>query len=457
MNEQIALENAIALVKSDFAEEYPQPLDDTEILSTDTFEKEVGEGGKDDTWYHDPIDGELDDKWQAGMKLMGVLKHLPGRHDQKDHGRYGPHSDRFPSRPYAFRAAEKLGGEIERVKSGEFKLVESKDVPTPDNKEGRGTRVMDLTSGPHYKRIQVGEETKVRVLGNGTKKESVVPKFKYVDQNGKEATDTGVIERLRKMAPPGVTDVVLNADPKGEVQAIWKDAKGDWQSKYSKTHTKEQAAEKFERLKEFDSALRKIRRQVNQDVDTVEEAAVLYLIDKTAIRAGTGGQRETSAKVKAYGASNLLNRHVTVNGNKVTFDFIGKKGVRIQKSLRDDKLAEIINKRKTANWSDPLFKTSYTKVMHYLKQIDDRFKIHDFRTWNATNLALKLIKKRKGPAPTERAFGKWQKQVAIRVGKHLGNAPAQSLNSYIDPSVWNVWRKPEWGQWLPKAMKGDNE
>lgn len=43
------------------------------------------EGGEDDTWYHDDVDGEIDDRWQTLM--VGVrMKHLPGQHDQQSHG-----------------------------------------------------------------------------------------------------------------------------------------------------------------------------------------------------------------------------------------------------------------------------------------------------------------------------------------------------------------------------------
>lgn len=75
-----------------FAEEYPQLINNTEILTAgiDTIPLKI-EGGDDDTWYHDDVDGDLDEKWReivlARLKLQGVLKHLPTKHNQKQHGR----------------------------------------------------------------------------------------------------------------------------------------------------------------------------------------------------------------------------------------------------------------------------------------------------------------------------------------------------------------------------------
>ena len=84
---------------ADLAAEYPQPLDPTEMVSAGggldgaKFRPQGLEGGKDDRWFHDDLDGELDAAWHKAMlalmakrKLEKVLnKHLPGKHDQASH------------------------------------------------------------------------------------------------------------------------------------------------------------------------------------------------------------------------------------------------------------------------------------------------------------------------------------------------------------------------------------
>ena len=80
-------------------------------------------------------------------------------------------------------------------------------------------------------------------------------------------------------------------------------------------------------------------------------------------------------------------------------------------------------------------------------------KIKDFRSLKANTIARKIIDKKKGPAITEKKFKKWQLMVADYVAKKLGNTRNVALNDYIDPSLWNKWRKPEWGPFIPKKLK----
>ncbi len=409
-----------------FVDEYPQPLDPIELVSANQDSlQQSGEGGVDDTWYHDNVDGNLDDEWQQLADkiikrelLKGeVEKHLPNRHDQETHGN---------------------------------EVGTSRDVKN---------NVTDLTSGPHYLRHKTGEHQVGVTLKNGEKRTRTVFDFKFVDDTGKEVTDAETLSRLRKAVPPNVSNVVISRNPDSHIIATWRDSKGRFHAMYSKAHAKEHTGEKFARLKAFNKVLPKIRRQVNEDLNSTDDkvretAEILYMIDKTGFR--IGGEGETLAAVQAYGASTLLSKHVRVDGNKVTFDFIGKKGVRIQKSLRDDKLAEIINKHKSSQWSQKLFSNSDSlKVRAYLKRIsgNDDFVIKDFRTWHGTNEALRWIKRRKGPAASEKQFKKWQYEVGDKVAKHLGNTRGVALNSYIAPQVWDTWRKSEWGPWLSKDLK----
>lgn len=316
-----------------------------------------------------------------------------------------------------------------------------------------------LAAGRHVRREKVGEKVVETKKKNGDVKRRTVILFKYVDsQTGQEITDETELARFRKYASPFVTEAILSYDPNATIQATFIAPNGKAKSVYSKAHDAQSLAEKYTRLKEFNRALPKIRRQIKADLESTdpkvrETAAVLYLIDQTGFRVGS--TTDTVGKVQTYGASTLLNKHVKVDGNKVSFDFIGKKGVRIKKTVRDDKLAAIVNERKTAEWSQPLFATHYGAVMSYLKDIGGDFKVHDFRTWNGTVVALKQIRKRQGPASSEKVFNKWQREVCEKVGKHLGNAWTQARDSYVDPHVWDVWRKPEWGSWFPKKLKSE--
>lgn len=356
------------------------------------------------------------------------VKHLPEQHDQKSHN---PYKDR-----------------PEQVRAVPTNTGRARDERSP------------LEDVHHYLRSDnpVGKEVKERMLKNGTVKRTEVARYEFRDSlTGKVVTNSAVLDRIKKLIPPASFEGKISADPLSDLEVTWKDSKNRLHRKYNKAHDQASAAEKFERAKQFNDKLKKLRRQVNVDLKSEnnrvrDAAAIIYLIDKTGFRAGSGA--ETFAEDKAYGAATLLGKHVKVDGNKVTFDYIGKKGVRIKKSVSDADLAEIINERKTSKWSDPLFKATATNALGYMKQVIGKdFLLKDFRNWHATRIALFEIKKKKGPASTEAKFAQWQKQVGLKVSKFLGNTPGVAIGEYIDYHVWEAWRKPEWGIWKPKKLK----
>ncbi|MFI5222926.1 MAG: anti-CBASS protein Acb1 family protein, partial [Nitrospirales bacterium] len=122
--------------------------------------------------------------------------------------------------------------------------------------------------------------------------------------------------------PPAWTGVLINPDPKGKLVAIGYDAAGRRQPRYSEEHHREKAASKHGRVSAFGKSLPGLRKQIDKDHETSDEAVILDLIDKTSFRKGS--DRDTKAKVKAYGTSTLLEEHVKIRGNDVHFDFIAK-------------------------------------------------------------------------------------------------------------------------------------
>lgn len=244
----------------------------------------------------------------------------------------------------------------------------------------------------------------------------------------------------------------------GKVLMEYRDDKGRLVKKYSKIENLKNYLEKNKRSQLFEKNIQKILHILEKDLKSSiprkkEAAYILYTIYKTGLRIGSNS--DTKANVKAYGISTLLNKHIILDSVKkyVYLDFIGKKGVRNTAIIKDDKLYDYFLHKKTPNWSEPVFKVSSSYVRKYFKDIDNRFKIKDFRSLKANTIARKIIDKKKGPAITEKKFKKWQLMVADYVAKKLGNTRNVALNDYIDPSLWNKWRKPEWGPFIPKKLK----
>ena len=257
-----------------------------------------------------------------------------------------------------------------------------------------------------------------------------------------DQVDQGRLASLK--IPPAWTNVQVSSDPKASLQATGIDTKGRKQYIYSAEYSEKMDAEKFQRLGKFNEKLPELRKRIDSDLSNPslsakdkESAIVLSLVDKTGFRIGS--DVETGAAKKAFGASTLRAEHVKIEGNQITFSFVGKKGVDINKTIEDKRLADIIKPRlKTGG---RLFKTTDNDVRGYLKQRDGEFKVKDFRTWHGTALALREVSSRAKPS-NAKDLAKAQLEVSKIVASHLGNTPTVAKASYIDPAVWSRWGKP---------------
>ncbi len=237
--------------------------------------------------------------------------------------------------------------------------------------------------------------------------------------------------------PPAWTDVWIAKNAKSRIQATGRDAKGRHVYLYSAEYMGRANAAKFARLKAFDRVYPGLLRRVEQDKSRLEEALVLYLICKTGFRIGSN--HETLAEKKAYGASTLKCSHVSVDGDRLEFDFPAKKGVEVKKELRDPFLAGAIGGR--CNIGDgSIFQTTDGHIRAYLNSLPrgKDFLVKDIRTYIGTNAALRKIKSM--PVPQNQTqFKRFRKEVGEVVAKELGNTPRIALNSYVAPEVFSAW------------------
>ena len=140
--------------------------------------------------------------------------------------------------------------------------------------------------------------------------------------------------------PPGWRDVWMTTDEKSPLQAVGRDTKGRQVYLYSAEHMGLAAAAKFSRLRAFGKAYPSLFKRIKRDMQTSEAALALYLITQTGFRIGSNA--ETLAAVKAFGASTLKCAQVNVDGDAISFDFIGKKGIRVNKTIKDKFLSAAI-------------------------------------------------------------------------------------------------------------------
>jgi DNA topoisomerase I len=197
--------------------------------------------------------------------------------------------------------------------------------------------------------------------------------------------------------PPAWTDVTYSQDPSADLLATGRDAKGRLQAVYSERFHAEQGAAKFARIQELDRKYNAVRAQNekargSEDARTRDSADALKLIMETGIR--PGGDSDTLATQKAYGATTLEGRHVVRTPEGVFLRFVGKKGVALNIPVRDrDAAAMVLRRAEAAGPSGRLFpSTSAAALLAHTHSLDGgSFKTKDFRTLLGTRTALSEI------------------------------------------------------------------
>lgn len=235
--------------------------------------------------------------------------------------------------------------------------------------------------------------------------------------------------------PPAWTNVVYHGKDKN-ILAEGRDAKGRKQRAENPDYRQRISDENNARIaRDLMPKIGKLRVQLKRDaMDGDEESKVLYLITQTGFR--IGGKGDGKSKSEAFGASTLMGQHVHVEGDSVTFDFPGKKGVQQKHTVNDKVIADMMRGAKPG---EPVFKTRDTKVRDAWQKRYGGYKVHDIRHVVATELADQELHKLIPPPPkSDKERVKLKMTVAKTVGAKLGNNPAQSLQTYINPGIWRA-------------------
>jgi DNA topoisomerase I len=270
--------------------------------------------------------------------------------------------------------------------------------------------------------------------------------FRYVGPKGR-AVSRQVRERIDALRiPPAWTDVHIAASATAPIQAWGYDARGRKQYRYHVKAIRRGELKKYYRVRQMARELPTLRRRIDADFRrrslTRERvcAGLLKLIGDGFFRVGSERYvRENST----FGITTLTKSHAHVDGDIVTFDFVGKRGIRHRKVVVGRAIARFVKAlgetpgtrlfrfQRQGEWYD----VSAEDVNDYLKEIADfPYTAKDFRTWGGTLRAATVLAEL-GPArtPTE---AKRNVVTTIRlVASELGNTPAICRKSYVHPAL----------------------
>ena len=282
----------------------------------------------------------------------------------------------------------------------------------------------------------------------GIRRERCGQGFRYRSAEGRIVRDRHTLKRISSLViPPAWVDVWICPLDHGHLQVTGRDERGRKQHLYHPRWREVRDQTKYDRLIDFARTLPGIRRRLKGDLareGLCREkvlATVVRLLEVSLIRVGND---EYARDNKSYGLTTMKNRHATVRGARIKFQFRGKSGKEHVVEVEDRCVARIVRACQDLPGQE-LFQyvddegqkhdVGSGDVNDYLREITDRdFTAKDFRTWAGTLLTAYELQKL-GPYELEREAK--QKMVAAikATAQNLGNTPTVCRKSYIHPAI----------------------
>jgi DNA topoisomerase I len=271
---------------------------------------------------------------------------------------------------------------------------------------------------------------------------------------GEVVKDEKHLERIRKLViPPAWTNVWICASPKGHIQATGIDLRRRKQYRYHTLWNSLRSMTKFHRLIEFGKALPLLRQKLNKDISLPglpEEkvlATVISLMEQTSIRVGNAEYEKMNG---SYGLTTMKDKHVGINGARISFSFKGKKGIYHNITLQNKKLAKIVKQcrdipgRELFQYYGPSGEKNSIDsggVNQYIKEATkEDFTAKDFRLWAGSVNILEAFQEM-GQAATV-AECKQNIIAALEiVSKKLGNTRTVCRKYYVHPGLIKLYEE----------------
>ena len=268
----------------------------------------------------------------------------------------------------------------------------------------------------------------------------------------KKLEDKEELLRIKKLVlPPAWENVWICNLHNGHLQATGQDVKKRKQYRYHPHWNTLRNHTKFFRMSQFGKSLPQIRLLLEKDLSLQGLplkkilATVVSLMERTNIRVGNNIYEKLYG---SFGLTTLKDKHVSVSGQHLKFAFKGKKGVHHDISIKNKKLAAIVQKSKDIPGKE-LFQYYDDKgerhaidsglVNEYIKEISGSdFTAKDFRTWAGTVNAF-LAFKEAGIAETDSAVKKNIVDALDKVAAQLGNTRTVCKKYYVHPIIITLY------------------
>lgn len=225
---------------------------------------------------------------------------------------------------------------------------------------------------------------------------------------------------------------------------------------YSERQIANRNKKKAERLEKLSKSIHKLRSQVKKDLKSKDSstkltALAVALIDHTFERVGN----DESADEGHFGVTGWQKSHVSFGKNNATIKYVGKSGVKQNKTVSDEAILSVLRDvHKTAK-GDSLFEgVDASKVNSYLEKFDVTAK--DLRGFHANREMRERLKaQRKGALPEdkkarEKQLKKEWKKALEETAKAVGHEPSTLGSQYLVPGLEDAFMKDGT---VPEKMK----
>lgn len=270
-------------------------------------------------------------------------------------------------------------------------------------------------------------------IGDSTKPAQIL--FDYIDPGGGLIKNKIVLERIRRLCiPPQWENVMISNSDTDYLQVTGIDFKRRLQYIYHPMWNQITKDDKYRRMGLFAKKMDEFNSRLRDDPSII--STMFRILQKSHIRVGN----ESYAKENGtYGLCTLEKNHVFVVGDKVRFQFTGKKGIEHDITFKDSRCANTIRELLKTPGSR-LFKTDTKNITsqdlnEYLQEtMGPEFTCKDFRTYASNLLFLKsLVKVPPSDKITDRK--KTLRNIFNETAEKLGHTNTISKKSYVMPII----------------------
>lgn len=277
--------------------------------------------------------------------------------------------------------------------------------------------------------------------------------FRYAFQ-GITVKDKEILTRIKKLViPPAWVRVWICPNVNGHIQVTGYDIKNRKQYKYHPNWSAVRNQTKFHRLYEFGKVLPQLRMRIEKDISrpTLAKekvlATVVSVMERTFIRIGNS---EYERLYGSYGLTTMKDGHVDINGAMLKFSFKGKKGVYHTVTLKNKRLARIVQACKDIPGKE-LFQyidengvrasIDSGMINNYIKEATGKdFSAKDFRTWAGT-LSILSSFKALGIGKTQTEIKRSVVAALDEVSAKLGNTRTICKKYYVHPKIIRLYEE----------------